>query len=69
MSNLLNKFADKLHGNDHDERYEDDNDDQTRQQRHENINRGNSGIKDPRPIPTAKKTKGISLNASSHSLI
>ncbi|GMC27311.1 unnamed protein product [Saccharomyces cerevisiae] len=35
MSNLLNKFADKLHGNDHDERYEDDNDDQTRQQRHE----------------------------------
>ncbi|EJS41493.1 gre1p [Saccharomyces arboricola H-6] len=35
MSNLLNKFADKLHGNDHDERYEDDNDDQSRQQRHE----------------------------------
>ncbi|CAI4052549.1 hypothetical protein N7582_005491 [Saccharomyces uvarum] len=35
MSNLLNKFADKLHGNDHDERYEGDDDDQTRDQRHQ----------------------------------
>ncbi|CAI1747213.1 hypothetical protein SEUBUCD646_0P00670 [Saccharomyces eubayanus] len=35
MSNLLNKFADKLHGNDHDERYEGDNDDETREQRHQ----------------------------------